>query len=331
MSSSGLPPASSDPFNARSPFGAPDLPGVARSSSVSTSRGTRNSSAASNAPTPSGSPFSSAPPVSSPAAAPPSPSDPPGSPASPGSPGELPDQLFVAADELFGDRLAMAEQYAEILATDAVVRGLIGPRETDRIWDRHILNCAAMHSVVPYESYVADVGSGAGLPGIPLALARPDLRIILIEPLLRRATFLDEVVGRLGLSDRVEVLRGRAEEMISMFHVKPADVATARAVAPLDRLAGWTLPLVRIGGSLLAMKGSTADEEIVEHRKSIQALGGGDPSIVVCGEGLLAEPTIVVKVVREAERPGAQAPDNVRSEKPAARDAKGSRTQGRRR
>jgi 16S rRNA (guanine527-N7)-methyltransferase len=254
-------------------------------------------------------------------------SAPPGSNSS----GELPDALFVAADELFGDRLALAEQYGEILATDAVVRGLIGPRETHRIWDRHILNCAAMHSAVPYESYVADVGSGAGLPGIPLALARPDLRIALIEPLLRRVTFLDEVVDRLGLRDRVEVLRGRAEEMISMFHVKPADVVTARAVAPLDRLAGWTLPLVRVGGSLLAMKGSTAAEEIVEHRKSIHALGGGDPSIVVCGEGLLAEPTTVVKVVRESERLGGQASDMGPSERPTARDAKGSRAQGRQR
>jgi 16S rRNA (guanine527-N7)-methyltransferase len=219
----------------------------------------------------------------------------------PASPGELPDELFVAADELFGDRLDVAEHFAEILATDAVVRGLIGPRETERIWDRHLLNCAAMQLTVPYESYVVDVGSGAGLPGIPLALARPDLRVTLIEPLLRRTTFLDEVVDRLGIGDRVQVLRGRAEELISMFHVRPADVATARAVAPLDRLAGWTLPLVRLGGSLLAMKGSTAADEIAEHRRSIETLGGGDIEIVVCGGGLLSEPTTVVKVARLRE------------------------------
>lgn len=214
--------------------------------------------------------------------------------------GELPDELFVTADGLFGEHLAEAELYAEILATDAVVRGLIGPHEASRIWDRHLLNCAIMHALVPPDAYVIDVGSGAGLPGVPLALARPDLRLVLLEPLLRRVTFLDEVVDRLGLTDRVDVVRGRADDPDAMFHVKHADVATARAVAPLDRLARWTLPLIRDRGLLLAMKGSRATEEVAEHRAAIEALGGVDVSIETCGADLLDEPTTVVRIVRDA-------------------------------
>lgn len=238
--------------------------------------------------------------------------------------GELPDERFVVAEELFGDLLEAAERYARMLATDGVVRGLIGPREAPRIWDRHLLNCAVVQEAIPAGAYVADVGSGAGLPGIPLALARPDLSIALIEPLLRRSVFLDKVVSELALGDRVEVLRGRAEELISMFHVKQADVATARAVASLDRLARWSLPLVRVGGRMLAMKGSTAAEEVAEHRAAIAMLGGGEPAIVRCGQSLLDEPATLVEVVKRAivsgtktARPGG---------KHGARDGKASRS-----
>ncbi len=226
-----------------------------------------------------------------------------GESAQPDSPGDLPDALFPAADEIFGPELSRAERYATLLATDGVVRGLIGPREAPRIWSRHILNCAVVAELIPSSAFVVDVGSGAGLPGIPLALARPDIEVVLVEPLLRRVTFLDEVIDRLGLGDQVTVQRGRAEELISMFHVKPADVATARALAPLDRLAGWTLPLVRVGGRVLALKGESARAEMADHARVIESLGGRTPEIHSCGDRLLDEPATVVEIVRQREFP----------------------------
>lgn len=214
----------------------------------------------------------------------------------------IPDELRAAATVLIGPRLDTVAAYAEMLATDGVVRGLIGPRETGRIWDRHILNCAAMASMLPPEAYVVDVGSGAGLPGIVLSIVRPDVTVVLLEPLARRTVFLDDVVDSLGLSPRVSVVRARAEEVAArpaMFHVKPADVVTARAVAPLDRLAGWCLPLAAIGGRLLAMKGSSAAEEISTHAAAIARLGGGPAVIHECGGEVLDAPTTVVEIVRE--------------------------------
>ena len=165
------------------------------------------------------------------------------------------------ARAVFGPAVDAAIEYARLLATEGSVRGLIGPREVPRLWDRHLLNSAAIASLVPPGARVVDVGSGAGLPGIPLALVRPDLTITLLEPLARRVTFLAECVDRLGL-DRVTVVRGRAEEGPVRRELGGADVVTARAVAPLDKLAGWCLPLLRPGGRLLAMKGSTAAEEL---------------------------------------------------------------------
>jgi len=156
------------------------------------------------------------------------------------------------------ERWGLIERYVELLATDGVTRGLIGPREAPRLWERHVLNCAAVGEAVPTAASVADLGSGAGLPGLVLAIARPDLSVTLVEPLLRRTSFLDEVVAGLHL-DNVVVRRGRAEEL----HGKERfDVVTARALAPLDRLLGWGLPLVAPGGVLLAMKGSSAAAEI---------------------------------------------------------------------
>jgi 16S rRNA (guanine527-N7)-methyltransferase len=163
-----------------------------------------------------------------------------------------------AAAALFGERLPLAIEYARRLGTDGVVRGLIGPREADRIWDRHLLNCAAVGDLVPSGASVTDVGSGAGLPGIVLAVARPDLTVVLVESLARRTDFLTEVVTDLGL-DNVSVVRIRAEDAVGT--VRAADVVTARAVAPLDRLATWCLPLTRVGGRLLALKGATAADE----------------------------------------------------------------------
>jgi 16S rRNA (guanine527-N7)-methyltransferase len=209
---------------------------------------------------------------------------------------DLPEPLEPAARVLFGPRLALARRYADLLATEGVVRGLVGPREAPRIWDRHLLNSAAVMEMVSDKALVVDVGSGAGLPGIPLALARPDLTVILVDSLARRTAFLEEVVGALDLTDRVSVTRGRAEELAGKL--PPADVVTARAVAPLDRLAAWCLPLAAVGGRLLALKGSSAAEEVATHQAAITRLGGADPVVHRCGAGLLDEPTTIVEVVR---------------------------------
>ena len=185
------------------------------------------------------------------------------------------------------------ERYAGLLAGDGVVRGLIGPREVSRLWSRHIANCAVLEELVALDAEVADVGSGAGLPGLPLALVRPDLRVVLIEPLLRRATFLTEAVAALGLQDRVRVLRGRGEEA-----AVSVDVVTARAVAPLDRLAGVTLPLVRVGGVLLALKGEGALDEVAASQAALEKVGGGRAEVLTCGDGLIDPPATVVRIVR---------------------------------
>ncbi|MFI7606862.1 16S rRNA (guanine(527)-N(7))-methyltransferase RsmG [Micromonospora sp. NPDC049366] len=207
-----------------------------------------------------------------------------------------------AARTLFGDRLDLAAAYAELLATDGVVRGLIGPREAPRIWDRHLLNCAVVAERIPEGAAVLDVGSGAGLPGLVLAIARPDLTVTLIEPLARRTSFLIEVVEQLGLAKTVRVFRGRAEEAASgASGVAPliGDVVTARAVAPLDRLAAWCLPLAAPGGRLVALKGASAAEEIVEHAAAVAKLGGGEPTMHRCGVDVIDPPTTVVEIVRE--------------------------------
>jgi 16S rRNA (guanine527-N7)-methyltransferase len=213
-----------------------------------------------------------------------------------GTPLSPPTDLADAAATLFGERLPLAEEYARRLTTEAILRGLIGPHEGDRVWERHLLNCAVVGELIPMDSYVVDVGSGAGLPGIVLALARPDLSVVLVESLSRRTAFLSEVVSALPLPS-VTVVRARAEECRST--VEPADVVTARAVAPLDRLARWCLPLARLGGRMLALKGSSAVDEIGAHRAAVVAAGGGPPALRRCGAGLLPAPTIVVEVIHE--------------------------------
>ncbi len=196
------------------------------------------------------------------------------------------------ARRVFSDSLPLAQRYAELLATDGVVRGLIGPREVPRLWERHLVNCALLGEAIPQGAGVCDIGTGAGLPGLVLAIVRPDLSLTLVEPLLRRTTFLTEAVETLGL-DNVEVVRARAEEL---HGTRAFAIVTSRAVAPLDRLLGWSLPLVRRGGWLVAMKGSSVHDEIVAAERTLRRHGAGTVDVLTLGEGLIDPPTTVVRV-----------------------------------
>jgi 16S rRNA (guanine527-N7)-methyltransferase len=198
-----------------------------------------------------------------------------------------------AAEAIFGDRLDLAVRYVEHLATSGTERGLIGPREVPRLWSRHVLNCAVIEREIAQGSHVADVGSGAGLPGLCLAIARPDLELTLIEPLERRVIWLQEVVDDLGL-ENVTVMRTRAELAVGMVN---ADVVTARAVSALSNLAGLTIPLLGGKGEVVAIKGRSAGEEIEKAAKVIRKLGGVKTSVIVVGEDLLEEPTTVVRII----------------------------------
>jgi 16S rRNA (guanine527-N7)-methyltransferase len=201
-----------------------------------------------------------------------------------------------AAAAVFGDRLPLAVRYAELLAGAGVERGLIGPREAPRIWERHLLNCAGLTELLEPGQQVLDAGSGAGLPGLVLALRRSDIEVVLVEPLLRRSTFLNEVVTELGLP-HVSVRRARAEELIGKMQV---DVVTARALAPLDRLAGWTLPLLRPGGRLLALKGEQAEAELAAARPALRRAGADGAEVVSVGSADELTAARVVVVVRGA-------------------------------
>ncbi|WP_083959352.1 16S rRNA (guanine(527)-N(7))-methyltransferase RsmG [Streptoalloteichus hindustanus] len=194
----------------------------------------------------------------------------------------------------------MAARFAELLAEHGVVRGLIGPREVDRIWDRHVLNSAVVAEVFPEGWRVVDVGSGAGFPGIPLAIARPDLDVVLLEPMARRVAWLEDVARELDLS--VTIVRGRAEEAAVRDRLVGCDAATARAVAPLARLAEWSLPLVRPGGLMVALKGASAREEITRDAVAVRKAGGVRWELVTCGAEVLDVPTTVV-VVERGEAP----------------------------
>lgn len=209
------------------------------------------------------------------------------------------DELAVAR-QVFGERFDIAERYHKSLASDGVERGLIGPREVPRLWERHLLNCAVVGELIAEGESVVDIGSGAGLPGIPLAIARPDLHITLVEPLLRRSVYLAEFVESNGLD--VLVVRGRAEESGVIKEAGGADVVTSRAVAPLEKLAKWSLPLIHEHGRMLALKGSSVAEEISRDRDSLARLGAGKLEIVKCGVGLLPVPTVVVRAERVPKR-----------------------------
>jgi len=216
-------------------------------------------------------------------------------------------EVPAEATAVFGDVLGQAQRYAELLATDGVTRGLIGPRETERLWDRHLLNCAVVAELLPERGELVDIGSGAGLPGVVLAMLRPSLRVVLLEPLLRRSVFLEECVAELGLSNAT-VLRGRAEEKATA-HIR-ADNATARAVAPLDRLAGWAAGLLRPGGQLLAIKGQSAAAELAAAEPVLARLGVRSAEVLQAGHDRVISATTVVRVVMDGhgreERAGAQ-------------------------
>jgi 16S rRNA (guanine527-N7)-methyltransferase len=207
----------------------------------------------------------------------------------------------------FGDSLAKAQRYVELLATDGVTRGLIGPRETSRLWDRHLLNCALAAEFVPERGELVDIGSGAGLPGIVLALLRPSIHFVLLEPLLRRSVFLQECVRELDLPN-VTVIRARAEEKAAAGI--RADVATARAVASLEKLVGWAARLLRPGGELIAIKGQSAAEELAAARPSLARLGIASAEVLQAGHGRVVPATTIVRVVMgghgREERAGAQ-------------------------
>jgi 16S rRNA (guanine527-N7)-methyltransferase len=198
----------------------------------------------------------------------------------------------AAADAVFGDAVSSAHRYAEILAGAGVERGLLGPREMDRVWDRHVLNSAAVAELLHPDEHIVDIGSGAGLPGIPLALARPDVRVTLIEPLLRRSDFLREVIDELGIDCRV--VRGRAEDRQVRDEVGEADAVVSRAVASLDKLTKWSAPLLRPGGRMLAIKGERAEEEIRDHRRVMSELGVTEVKVMKCGAPFVDPPVTVV-------------------------------------
>lgn len=211
----------------------------------------------------------------------------------------LVDPTSAAVRELLGDAYPQVVRFAELLEDQGVLRGLIGPREAPRLWDRHLLNSAAVAPYLPESGVLVDVGTGAGLPGIVLACLRPDLHTVLLEPMERRVRWLTEVVAELGLH-ATEVVRGRAGEV----HLPtPATTVTARAVAPLDRLAEWTLPMLAVGGSLLAMKGDRAADEIAAAEVVVRRLGGGPAELVEAAVLAGVTPTTVVRITKERDVP----------------------------
>ncbi|MEU4741344.1 16S rRNA (guanine(527)-N(7))-methyltransferase RsmG [Actinosynnema sp. NPDC023658] len=201
------------------------------------------------------------------------------------------------AKKVFGDHYDTAVAFTALLTEHGVERGLIGPREVERLWERHILNSAVVSELLPEGARVVDVGSGAGLPGIPLAIVRPDLDLTLLEPMARRVAWLTECVETLGLN--VTVLRGRAEEGPVRDQLFDSDVVTARAVAPLERLTRWCLPLLRPGGRLVALKGESAAEELERDAEAVRRAGGIRPRVTTCGGDVLELPTTVVLVERD--------------------------------
>ncbi|OLT54438.1 16S rRNA (guanine(527)-N(7))-methyltransferase RsmG [Cellulosimicrobium sp. CUA-896] len=195
----------------------------------------------------------------------------------------------------FGEAYPAVESFAARLRDEGEVRGLIGPRELDRIWDRHILNSAAVVPFLPESGLIADVGSGAGLPGVVVAAMRPRATVYLIEPMERRCAWLAEIVADLGLTN-VEIKRGRAEEYHDAFE---CDIVTSRAVAALDKLARISLPLLRPGGEMIVLKGRNVSKEIDPARKVLRRLKGSQPEVIDASTVPGVESTTVVRIVRQ--------------------------------
>jgi 16S rRNA (guanine527-N7)-methyltransferase len=200
--------------------------------------------------------------------------------------------------ERFADAADLLIRYAALLAGPGTVRGLLGPRELPRLWDRHLLNCIAVAELVPAGARLVDIGSGAGLPGLAIACVRPDVRVDLVESLLRRTAFLTEAIDQLALTSRVRVIRGRAEDAAVLAQAAHAPVVTARAVAPLDKLVRWAVPLLAPGGSLLAVKGDTAEQELASCQSMLRRSRMESAGVVECGVGLVEPPTRVVRLIR---------------------------------
>lgn len=205
---------------------------------------------------------------------------------------------------MFGASLARAEQYAALLTSVGVERGIVGPGEAARIWDRHVLNCGVIARLIPAAGSLVDLGSGAGLPGIVLAMLRPESRVTLLEPMARRAVFLQECVAALSLGN-VEVVRGRAEEFAGKL---AADVVTSRAVAPLEKLAGLSVGLARPGGRVLAIKGSSATAELARARPVLARLGISDARVVTVASATGAITATLVTFTATVSRHAGSAP-----------------------
>lgn len=221
--------------------------------------------------------------------------DDPRTPVGPGHDGPPPPSPDVVR-QVFGPQTGLAERYVALLADTGISHGLIGPREAPRLWDRHVLNCAVVHPLFAGGADVADVGTGAGLPGLALAIVRPDLHLHLIEPLHRRTTWLRQTVADLEL-DNVTIHEGRAE---SLWGVRRFPYVTARAVARIDALARWCLPLLEVGGTLHALKGASAQEELEAGRGVLTELGASRCAVESFGRGVLDPETMVLSVSVDA-------------------------------
>lgn len=232
----------------------------------------------------------------------------------------------AAAAAYLGDRFGTMVRFAEHLADTGVSHGLIGPREVPRLWERHVLNCVGVQELIEPDAHVADVGSGAGLPGLVIAIARPDLHVTLVEPMLRRVTWLENVSDDLGLTN-VTVVRSRAEQVTDL----EVDVVTSRAVARLDTLSQWSLPLLRSGGRMLALKGSSAQDEVDEARAAIAKLGGAQIEVLTCGGEVVDPPTAIVSVTVEQRivRPASGRAGARRAKKPGRAGRPGAGAAGR--